>query len=434
MIASRSSNGPVVRRVRAPGRQEAVHESSPRGPGPETRRQGEPAVRLLKNTIVHRLVRGCVLAAWALWGVSGWAGGGVADGAAGPTFPDRPIAYVNHVIEEEPWSIHIVRLARGHAGLALSTTLGGGEVLGMATVTEQMQRLPADLGRPLAALNGDFYFNTDRYPGRPRDLQVYRGEVVSAPAGHSCFWLDAQGNPHMTNVASRFRVVWPDGRETPIGLNSRRDDLSIVLYTAVAGASTRTTGGLELEVVDAATGEWPPLGLGEARRVRVRSVFPQGDTPLQPTKAVLSVGPGVSATLPALEAGTSVLTVITETVPALHRVGTAMGGGPALVRNGQPMEWNGLVHFRHPRSAVGWDDAYFYLVQIDGRQGGVSVGMTLRELAEYLVRLGCKEALNLDGGGSSTLWAFGNVVNSPSEGRERPGANALVIVKQGAVE
>jgi exopolysaccharide biosynthesis protein len=60
----------------------------------------------------------------------------------------------------------------------------------------------------------------------------------------------------------------------------------------------------------------------------------------------------------------------------------------------------------------------------------LSVGMTFAELADYMVKLGCEEAMSLDGGGSATCWVTGQVMNSPSEGRERPMANALVVVEK----
>ena len=56
--------------------------------------------------------------------------------------------------------------------------------------------------------------------------------------------------------------------------------------------------------------------------------------------------------------------------------------------------------------------------------------VTLPELANYMVKLGCEEATNFDGGGSATMWVMGNVMNSPSEGHERPAANALVLVQK----
>jgi exopolysaccharide biosynthesis protein len=85
---------------------------------------------------------------------------------------------------------------------------------------------------------------------------------------------------------------------------------------------------------------------------------------------------------------------------------------------------------RHPRSAIGWNGQYYFLVEVDGRQASLSVGMTLAELAACLARLGCEEAMNLDGGGSATLWFAGAVRNRPCDGHEREIANALLVVKQ----
>jgi exopolysaccharide biosynthesis protein len=83
---------------------------------------------------------------------------------------------------------------------------------------------------------------------------------------------------------------------------------------------------------------------------------------------------------------------------------------------------------RHPRTALGWNDEHFFLVVVDGRQEALSVGMTYRELAALMRRLGCTHAMNLDGGGSSTLWLGGRIMNSPSDGRERPVANSLIVI------
>jgi exopolysaccharide biosynthesis protein len=107
---------------------------------------------------------------------------------------------------------------------------------------------------------------------------------------------------------------------------------------------------------------------------------------------------------------------------------TAIGGGPALVRGGKTVTFSGLQP-RHPRSAIGWNKEKFFLVEVDGRQK-TSVGMNFPELATYMKNLGCDEAINLDGGGSATLWVYGHVMNNPSEGHERPAANALILVRK----
>ena len=85
---------------------------------------------------------------------------------------------------------------------------------------------------------------------------------------------------------------------------------------------------------------------------------------------------------------------------------------------------------RHPRSAVAWNDKYFYFIEVDGRQKGLSMGMTLEELSNYMLKMGCTDALNLDGGGSSTLWLKGKVMNSPCFGYLRNTATTFVLVRK----
>ncbi len=115
----------------------------------------------------------------------------------------------------------------------------------------------------------------------------------------------------------------------------------------------------------------------------------------------------------------------------------AISGDPMLVAGGAIIP---AVDDRelHPRSAVGYsrNGRYLYLVVVDGRQPFYSEGMTLQELAQLMMTLGSQYAMNLDGGGSSTLVVLGadgkpRVLNSPIDnyvpGRERPVANQLGI-------
>jgi hypothetical protein len=343
--------------------------------------------------------------------------------------PDYGIRYTNEVVPERPWSIHIVQIERGRNDFEFCTTLGKGEAIGMGTVSEQIKLLTRSHGRPLAAINGDFYEKREKEDGRPRDLQIRFGEVVSSPAGHTCFWIAPDGSPRMTNVFSRFRVILSNGTTTPIGLNQFRDDNAAVLYTAAFGASTRATGGVELVLERATNTEWLPLRAGEQYVARVREARHDGNTPLSPEIMVLSLGPGLEEPLAAIEPGAAIR-IVTETVPDLRGVNVAIGGGPALIVDGKPMPWTGFFMLRHPRSAVGWNKEHIFMVEVDGRQSDISVGMTLPELANYMAKLGCEQAMNLDGGGSATLWAFGMVKNSPSEGEERPAPNALVLLKK----
>ena len=95
---------------------------------------------------------------------------------------------------------------------------------------------------------------------------------------------------------------------------------------------------------------------------------------------------------------------------------------------------------RHPRTAAGVsaDGRTLYLVAIDGRQAGWSVGLTLPELADVLIGLGADDAVNLDGGGSTAFVhqpADGDrIINKPSDGRFRPVANHLGVRLRAASE
>jgi len=112
-----------------------------------------------------------------------------------------------------------------------------------------------------------------------------------------------------------------------------------------------------------------------------------------------------------------------------------IGGGPRLLRAGRmvPSESEafpkGFYASRHPRTAIGVRaDGRLVLAVVDGRQPGLSLGMSIDELAGLMTERGCLEALNLDGGGSTTMVVKGKVVNSPSDpAGERPVSDALLI-------
>ena len=104
-----------------------------------------------------------------------------------------------------------------------------------------------------------------------------------------------------------------------------------------------------------------------------------------------------------------------------------------LVENGKPVPHENKA--KHPRTVVGLDDKHTKLtiLVVDGRRPGVAIGMSYEELAREMIRLGCKTALNLDGGGSTVMVMRDpstntyRILNKPSDGRERPVANVLGI-------
>ena len=91
-------------------------------------------------------------------------------------------------------------------------------------------------------------------------------------------------------------------------------------------------------------------------------------------------------------------------------------------------ECGGYVCKRHPRTGVGvTESGQIFFVTVDGRQAD-SEGMTILQFAKLFKKLGAKRALNLDGGGSTTMVVKGEIVNTPS-GSERSVASALLVLK-----
>lgn len=109
---------------------------------------------------------------------------------------------------------------------------------------------------------------------------------------------------------------------------------------------------------------------------------------------------------------------------------TSVAGNWVFLRDGNPLEIDERgAKLRNPRSALCYSDTYLYFVVVDGRDDSYSIGMTIPELAAFCDdRLDARWGVNMDGGGSSTLWIDGQVKNNPSDGHERGVANAVMLV------
>lgn len=353
--------------------------------------------------------------------------------AARPASGGSGIQYRNDKIATDPaapLSIHVVKIDRSRPELVLATTLAKGTVLDLGTLSEQVKSMQSSGLRPQVAINGDFY-RTERepYAGDPLGFQVMQGELVSSPkTNQPCFFLDVAGKPYAGVVEGKFQVRFPNGVTLPFEVNEERGRGTVRVYTPRLGASTMTTGGKELILERSGQNEWLPLKPGRSIVGRIREVRETGNTKLGPEIVVVSIDPTLISKVGKLAVG-DVVTLNTSTSPETTGVELAIGGGPLLLRDGTIAAYRGR-NDKHPRTAFGWDETHWYFVEVDGRQANLSVGMTIPELAEYLQKIGVKTALNLDGGGSATVWLFGQVVNSPCYGHERSTANGLVILKK----
>lgn len=113
-----------------------------------------------------------------------------------------------------------------------------------------------------------------------------------------------------------------------------------------------------------------------------------------------------------------------------------VGGSQIIVRDSHAITFtNAFATTRHPRTAVGMDASgtQLTLLVVDGRQPELSIGMSLAELSDEMIRQGCAAAINLDGGGSTTLVCRNpqnkklEILNSPSDTKERSVADVLGV-------
>jgi hypothetical protein len=136
---------------------------------------------------------------------------------------------------------------------------------------------------------------------------------------------------------------------------------------------------------------------------------------------------------------------------ALARGDFLVNGGPMLVERGEiriDADRDGLVRHelgvdnfffgwvrqRNPRTMAGVDaQGRILLVAADGRQAGHSAGLSILEAAQVMRSLGAVTAMNLDGGGSTTMWLEGRIVNRPSDPSGERADGDVVLVKPRSV-
>ena len=331
-----------------------------------------------------------------------------------------------------PWAIHVLEFDYDNPHLRLETARAEKTKGGLEQTSLMARRYDRAGHRVVAAVNGDFFTKA----GSPVNLHISAGELISGSIDRSIFAKSTAGSFFIGRVTSEASVMTNDGLVHKIhGVNRGRQKDEIVLYNHHHGRSTGANRhGVELRLF------WLERFWTNdtVAAVIVRRFIQDGNSSLDDSTIVLSAH-GIAAQWTALHLAVGdTVHVIWRFAEFPRRILEAIGGTPRLIRNGtitiegrEEKVRDDFVTMRHPRTAIGYneEEQRCYLVAVDGRQPGHSAGMTLRELAALMQELGCTEALNLDGGGSTTLVLRGQVVNRPSDlTGERPVANALQLI------
>lgn len=274
------------------------------------------------------------------------------------------------------------------------------------------------------AVNGDFFAPA----GAPRGAVVVGGRMLRSPRpDHEQLSLEPLRvtSPGLGDGGWSGEVQLPDDRP-PLRLSGLNTDLGpgeLVLYTSAFGASTPECTCVELRLAE----QGVPAGtLGRPAPVTVTGGS-RGGSPLPPGTAVVAgEGAAAQALQELLAVPVPLVLWVTTTAPTVENVGVH----PVLMRGGKPTAYDAadpMLARPHPRTLVGWDArGTLWLVAAEGRRAG-SPGLTAAQAVQLLQELGATEAVMLDGGGSTSFVAAGRLVSEPSDGAERPVANALVL-------
>ena len=339
--------------------------------------------------------------------------------------------------ESKPEIINALKIDPKRPGVRIQAVLSrdvvytGTKGRGCEVVSSMAKRTNAT-----AMVNADFFGLGGDIPGDPLGMMVINEDLISEPSHRVIFATTTDGRFLIDNATLDARIKLADGKWFPIrGINRVRRDNEMVMYTTRFCEHTCTTeAGSEAVVkLDAS-----PLKVGSATGTVTEIKSGVGDTRTTEGTVILS-GRGTGARFidENLKAGDKItldLNVTGKLTGKWDKIAQAVGGGSWLVRDGKEYVnakdegFNtGFYLGRHPRTAVGvMKDGKLIIVTVDGRQR-ISGGMSLPELAKVMIKLGCVNAANLDGGGSTTMASYYGIFNSPSGGTERAVSNGVAV-------
>ena len=339
-----------------------------------------------------------------------------------------------------PWSIHIIEIELPRAwkaGVRLRTAKAD-PALGREKTSSMAEKA-------VAAINGDFFYPS----GRPLGLQIRDGALLQKPHARSAFSITPDGEPLIAVFHIKTELITVSGQVVPIEAFNRQVAHGPILYNHFAQAwqdSVHAEVGFQLQSLGKS------LVINDTIAARVLQVRRRG-WPLRLGENQWLVVVGGDHLLTEHIAPGDTVQMYFGLPPATHSLQEAIGGGPRIIRDGaisieyeqEYLDFSSAAE-RRARTAIGYthNRQILFLVTVDGDQPGYSVGMSLEELADFMVHrladftaagTNAYQALNMDGGGSTTMVVRQRVINRPSDPfGERSVGNALLVLSQDAAD
>lgn len=356
---------------------------------------------------------------------------GAPAGAAAPLMPGVTYQRFERLVRGRQVVVHVVTAPKPGGLYRLAPVLSNGAIAGRETVTQMQARVASQA--TTVAVNGDL-FNLDW--SFPNGILMRDGVLHARPSrDRSSLGIGLDGLLRIARVG--MFGTWGVADAPRARLNELNRPLlkaQVGLFTPAWGGATPTRRG----AVDVVVSGLPPVGANVDLEGQVTDVRRGGGTRIPDGGAVLQATGSRAAGLTALAQPGSPFVAKLTLKPWWEQVSDAIGGGPALVRDGHiavpttEAFSSYQLSLRHPRTAVGQlADGRILLVAVDGRTSR-SAGMTIRDLALELQRLRAVTAMALDGGGATTLAFDGDLLNTPSDGSQRPVSDSLMLMYIGA--
>ncbi len=339
-------------------------------------------------------------------------------------------AEMTRTIDKMPVKMNLLRLdltkVRLDAVHALDSAIG----------TETVSSLATRHGAVAAINAGFFRLDKSIFAGDAAGILIINKEFYSE-SHNGRIALLIENNLIRTIVSFEHQNITDffetGGKTFAVGRNRERKNDDIVIYKSKFNRTTLTDDkGIEFFIKDN----------------KVVNIFDQkGNNEIPQDGFIISASGKMREELMALlQIGTRVVSFIKQTSPTDSSKGTLFrtaeditNGVPQLIKNGKiEITWEqeksskSFVETRHPRTAVAkLKDGKFMMITVDGRSE-TSAGINLQNLAEILLELGATDAMNLDGGGSTTMFLGGKIVNQPSDqtGERKVGDAILVFPRK----
>ncbi len=343
---------------------------------------------------------------------------------------------MNYITPNGNFMVNMVECRFDAEYLKIETSDGWGDTIVNKPVTYQALQKSDKDRRVIGAVNGDF-FDMTTIKGLTYGTSIINGEIKTAVKTSTVLGITDNGDCFIDTLNMEGAVAYKNVQVPIHAVNRLRWVDQAMLYTPSFGKTTlNTTTGTDIIV----RGVELPLKANKVYTGVIDKIVPDTKiTEIPADGVVISLQGKALEQLVGAAVGEGINFYINLDKQNLD---FTVSGAPRILEDGLPsaeLAARKDARERNPRTAVGIKDNKLYMVTVDGRQPGYSDGMNLYEMAEFLLGQGVKDAINLDGGGSTTMAvrkqgdAAVKLVNSPSDGRERYVGNSIQLVSEAPI-